>query len=138
MEAALAAFLAPFLPHLIRLGEKAAEEAGARLGADGWKYAKALWMKLRPKVEEKPAAKEAVADVAERPEDEDALAALRQQLKKLLAADEALAREVEHVWREAEAAGATNVIVTASGERSVAAQTISGSTVTTGDQIARE
>jgi hypothetical protein len=136
MEAALVAFLAPFLPYLIRLGEKVAEEAGAKLGAEGWNFAKALWGKLRPKVETKPAAQEAVGDVAQAPEDEDALAALRLQLRKLLAEDEALAGEVGRLWREAEAANV--VTVTASGERSVAAQTITGSTVTTGDQVARE
>jgi hypothetical protein len=136
MEAALVAFLAPFLPYLIRLGEKVAEEAGAKLGTEGWNFAKALWGKLRPKVETKPAAQEAVGDVAQAPEDEDALAALRLQLRKLLAEDEALAGEVGRLWREAEAANV--VTVTASGERSVAAQTITGSTVTTGDQVARE
>jgi hypothetical protein len=136
MEAALVAFLAPFLPYLIRLGENVAEAAGAKLGAEGWNFAKALWGKLRPKVEAKPAAQEAVGDVAHAPEDEDALAALRLQLRKLLAEDEALAGEVGRLWREAEAANV--VTVTASGERSVAAQTITGSTVTTGDQVARE
>jgi hypothetical protein len=37
------AFLAPFLPYLLKAGEKAAEEAGRRLGAAAWEQAQALW-----------------------------------------------------------------------------------------------
>ena len=36
-------FLAPFLPYLLKAGEKAAEEAGRRLGAAAWEQAQALW-----------------------------------------------------------------------------------------------
>ncbi len=113
----LAQFLAPFLPYLLKMGEKAAEEAGKKLGAEAWERAKALWGRLRPKVESKPAAREAVEDAAAAPQDEDALAALRLQLKKLLAEDPALATEIARLWGEAQAAGVT---VAASGDRSVA------------------
>ncbi len=44
----VAAFLAPFLPYLLKAGEKAAEEAGKKLGGDAWDKAKSLWGKLRP------------------------------------------------------------------------------------------
>ena len=90
----IVSFLTPFLPYLLKVGEKAAEEAGKKLGADAWERAKALWAKLRPKVEGKPAAQEAAADVAANPQDEDAQAALRHQLKKLLAEDESLLADV--------------------------------------------
>jgi len=43
-------FLTPFLPYLLKVGAKAAEEAGKKFGADAWEQAKALWGKLRPKV----------------------------------------------------------------------------------------
>jgi hypothetical protein len=82
-------------------------------------------------VETKPAAQEAVQDVAKAPEDADAQAVLRLQLKKLLAEDEALAREVAQLWEEARAAG---VVIIAAGQRSVAALSIEGSTIITGDQ----
>ncbi|MEJ5241594.1 MAG: hypothetical protein WHS87_10390 [Anaerolineales bacterium] len=45
----LTTFLAPFLPYLLKMGEKAAEEAGKRLGEAAWEQAKALWEKLRRK-----------------------------------------------------------------------------------------
>ena len=57
------AFLAPFLPYLLKVGENAAEEAGKKLGQQAgggaWEKAKALWAKLRPKAEAKDAAQEA-------------------------------------------------------------------------------
>jgi len=128
----LVAFLAPFLPYLVKVGEKAAEEAGKKLGGDAWDKARALWGKLRPKVEDKPAAQEAVADVAAAPQDEDVQAALRQQLRKILAEDEALAAEVARLWEEAKATGVTMI---ASGERAVVISgDVSGSTIVTGDQ----
>jgi len=95
----LVAFLVPFLPYLLKVGEKAAEEAGKKLGADAWEKAKALWGKLRHKVEAKPAAQEAVQDVAADPQDEDAQAALRLQLKKLLR-DKTLAAEIAQVLED--------------------------------------
>ena len=91
---ALIDFLKPFLPYLLKAGEKAAEEAAKKLGADAWVWAKTLWEKLRPKVEAKPSIREAVEDVAAAPDDADAQAVLRRQLRKLLGDDEALAGEI--------------------------------------------
>lgn len=128
-------FLAPFLPYLLKAGEKAAEEAGKKLGAAAWEKAKALWAQLRPKVEAKPAAREAVQDVAAYPKDEDARAALRLQLRKLLAEDPALAAEVARLWEGAQATGATVTTVTAAGDRSVAVGgDVRGSTIITGNR----
>lgn len=128
----LIAFLAPFLPYLLKAGEKAAEEAGKKLGEAAWERANALWSQLRPKVAARPAAQEAVQDLAAAPGDPDAQAALRQQLKKLLAEDPALAEAMARLWREAQAAGVT---VTAVGERSVAiGGDVGGSVIITGDR----
>jgi len=131
-------FLAPFLPYLLKAGERAAEEMGKNLGSEAWEQAKALWSKLRPKVEAKPAAQEAAQDVAANPEDADAQAALRLQLKKLLAEDKTLAEDVARLWEEIRAAGVT---VTAIGDRSVAiGGNVSDSVIITGDhnQVERE
>ena len=124
-------FLTPFLPYLLKVGEKAAEEAGKKLGGDAWDRAKGLWGRLRPKVEAKPAAQEAVGDAVAEPKNEDAQATLRQQLRKLLAEDDDLAREIGQQWAAAQAAGVT---IIASGDRAVAAQNIIGSTIVTGDR----
>lgn len=125
-------FLASFLPYLLKAGEKAIEKAGEKSGEAAWEKAQALWGKLRPKIEARPAAQEAAADVAQNPQDEDAQTALRLQLKKLLAEDAALAEEVARLWSEAQAAGVT---VTAAGDRSAAiGGSVSGSTINTGDQ----
>ena len=126
----VALFLTPFLPYLLKAGEKAAEEAGTKLGSAAWERAKGLWSRLRPQIEAKPTAQEAVTDAAAAPHDEDAQAALRLQLKKLFTENEELAREIGQQWAAAQAAGVT---IIASGERSVAAQNITGSTIITGD-----
>ena len=55
---ALTAFLAPCLPFLLeKVGAPALEGAASKLGEDTWEKAKAIWGKLRPKVESTAAAK---------------------------------------------------------------------------------
>jgi len=135
LAAQLVQFLAPFLPYLLKgvklAGQEAAKKLGEKAGEQSLDHAKALWEKLRPKVEAKPAALEAVQDAAERPDDEDALAALRLQLKKLLAEDQPLAQELARLLQQAQAGGRT---VTASGNRSVAiGGNVTGSVIVTGD-----
>jgi hypothetical protein len=67
------------------------------LGEKGPEMLKALWAKLRPKVAEKPSADEAVHDVVKAPEDADAQAVLRVQLRKILEADSSLAAEIAQI-----------------------------------------
>lgn len=98
----LTKFLSPFLPYLLKLGDKAAEEAAKKLGGDAWEKVKVIWAKLRPQVEAKQSVQEAIIDVAETPDDEDAIAALRQQLKKLLKEDPALSSEIGRLLASAE------------------------------------
>ena len=114
----LVTFLAPFLPYLLKMGEQAAEEAGKKLGAEAWEGAKALWAKLKPKVEAKPAAREA------------AQTALQWQREKVLAEDEALADEVRQTLQSQPARQ-----VIARGARSIAiGGSVSGSVIVTGDR----
>jgi hypothetical protein len=68
----------------------------------------------------------AVTDAASEPDDTDAAAALRQQVKRALREDPELLRELAGLLPAAEP-----VTVTASGERSIAAQRIG--TAITGD-----
>jgi len=84
-------FLSPFLPYLLKVAEKSAEEVGKKFGAEAWDRATTLWGKLRGRSEVEKAAQDAAA----MPEDPDAQAALRLQLKKLLTEDTALADEIE-------------------------------------------
>jgi hypothetical protein len=113
----LVQLLAPFLPYLLKgaklAGQEAAKKLGEKTGEQGFEQVKALWDRLRPKMEARPAALEAAQDAAAHPDDEDALAALHLQLKKLLAEDEALAQELVRLLTQARPAGQT---VTASGE----------------------
>ncbi len=102
----LTTYLIPVLPYLLKAGEKAAEEAGKKLAGDAWDGAKALWAKLWPRVEAKPAALEAVRDAAQAPDNTDFQAALRLQLSKLLE-DQTLAAEIEQLL--AQAKGGSNV-----------------------------
>ncbi len=88
---ALVTTLAPALPFLVSGGKELVEEAGKALNVE---LVKKLWGKLRPRVEEKPAAAEAAQEVARAPEDGDALGALRIQLRKILESDPALAAEL--------------------------------------------
>ena len=124
--------LVPFLPYLLKAGEKAAEETGKKAVDQSLEWGKSLWTKLKPKVEAKPAALEAAQDVAHAPEDEELRVALRVQLRKLLTEDQSLAEEVSHLLEQGKAAGN---VVTASGERSVAiGGHVKGSTIVTGDR----
>lgn len=125
------ATLAPCLPYLLKFGEKAGEEAAKRFGADVWEQAKAIWAKIWPKVEASPAAKEAVSDAASMGDDEDALASLRLQIKKLLTQDSGLAREIAVLLEEGQRASVTVVV---SGDRAVGiGGDMSGGTINTGD-----
>ena len=94
---------------------------------DAWKQAQTLWGKLRGHKEVEKAAQ----DVAAMPEDSDTQAALRLQLKKLLAENEALAEELARLLEQAQPSGSA---VTAVGARSIAVGgSVSSSTFITGD-----
>lgn len=77
--ALLVTILAPCLPFLMGLGQKAVEKGAEKLGEKGAEgllpQVRKIWEKLHPKVEAKAAAKEAAEDVAKSPDDADAVAA---------------------------------------------------------------
>jgi len=123
----LVTFLAPFLPYLLRAGEKAVEEMGEKFGAEAWERAKTLWGRLRGK----PDIESAAQDVAAMPDDLDAQVALRLRLRKLLAGDEPLAKELIQLWEEMKVTG---IAATAHRERSVAVgRDVTGSIIISGD-----
>jgi hypothetical protein len=106
--ATLTAFLAPFLPTLLKLGGKvlegaattSGEAAGSKLTENALKKAGAIWQKLFPKVEAKEAAKEAAEDVAKAPDDARAQASLELQLEKILNSDPSLAEAIAKIMEE--------------------------------------
>ncbi|MBO1062672.1 MAG: hypothetical protein AN483_15330 [Aphanizomenon flos-aquae MDT14a] len=108
--AVIVKFLAPCLPFLLTMGNKAAEGASQKVGEDVWNSAKVIWAKLWPKVEAKEAAKEAAEDVAKNPDDEDLQVSLRVQLKKILEADTALAEEIAKILEEQKSDGGSSVV----------------------------
>ncbi|HEX6700062.1 MAG TPA: hypothetical protein VF101_04960 [Gaiellaceae bacterium] len=106
-------------------------KAADALGREVWEQAQELWARLRPKVEDKEAAKEAVEAVAAEPDDELARSALAFQVKTLLQADPVLAQELERLWQQGESVRTT----VASGDRSVAiGGDASDNTIVTGDR----
>lgn len=134
----IAAFLSPLLPYLIKSSEETAKEIGKKFGDEVWERAKALWVKLWPKIESEPVTKSFIQNIAsdleKNPTDEAAKSALLYQLKTLINNDSALEKEIKYLWEETKTTeGVSNVI--ASGERSVAfGGDAVGSNITTGDQ----
>ena len=126
----LTKFLAPFLPFLMNVGNKVFDGAVAKAGEDAWDKAKAVWAKLQPKVETKPAALEAAADVAKAPDDEDLQVALRVQLKKLLEQDELLAQEIARIMQEnSQENSGDKVVQNVTGENNQTLGNVQGSKV---------
>lgn len=104
--ALLVNLLAPCLPGLMSMGKKMGEASATaiakKVGEQSVQQTTKIWQRLWPSVSAKEAAKEAAKDVAENPNDEDSLAALRRQLKKILENDKQLASEIAMLLKEAE------------------------------------
>lgn len=132
---ALTAFISPFLPFLMQLSkkgvEKATETASGKFGEAAWSKAQAVWEKLSPKIEGKEAAKEAAADVANQPEDEDLQVALRVQLKKILEQDESLLKIVAQIFEEDAPDGTSGIqiVQTVTGNQNQTIGQVSGGKV---------
>ena len=92
--AAIAAAVVAFLsPYFLEGGKAAAKKAGeALIGA------------IQRRFQDKPAAREALDDMRNDPQDEDVQAALRVQLKKAMKADEAFAADLAGLLEEAKEA----------------------------------
>lgn len=93
----LVEFLAPCLPFLPYVGNQTVEGASHKVSEDVWRKVIQVWSQLQQKVQEKPAALEAVMDVAKDLEDEDSQATLRKQLKKILESDTLLSVEIAKI-----------------------------------------
>jgi hypothetical protein len=78
-----AATLTVLTPYLVKVGEKLAEEIGGSIPENAGK----LWKTTAQKFKGKPAAEEAMKDLARNSSDEDTQAAFRKELKKALNED---------------------------------------------------
>jgi hypothetical protein len=123
VETAIVQLLTPFLPTLLGKAHEIGQEIADRTADAAWDYAKRIWERLRPRLEERPGASEAAQDVADAPQDADAGIVLQIHVKKILAEDPGLATELRSLVDQAKAAG-----VVAAGTGSVAAQTIHAET----------
>ncbi len=96
----LTAFLSPFLPFLIKFGEKSAETAGSKFGEDAWNKAKKIWDKLHPAVAAKEDAKVAAEQVAAKPESEARKAVFQEELTTLLQENPDLLAAIAQIMQE--------------------------------------
>lgn len=126
LSSAVASALLHALPHLTTsAGDGAAKAIGGKLGEQAFKLAEKIWDHLKPKVEASPAAVVAVADAAAEPRDEDNLAALRKEIKKILKSDSALTEVLSKLLEEDEKARGHHYFAQA-GDGGVAAGKIHG------------
>lgn len=95
--------------------------------------AQRVWKLLEPVLSKRPTGREVVVDIKANPSDEDLQAALRVQVRKLIADDKDLAAELTG---ELGATAGASVSVSAAGARSVAVGSdITGSIIVTGDRL---
>jgi hypothetical protein len=95
--------LCPALPFLVKVGEKVAEGVSAdavkTLGKSTWDKARNIWTKLRPRVQQKGTAQQAVNKVLQRP-DEISQFALISEVRDILEDNPELAQELLKLLQE--------------------------------------
>lgn len=130
----LTAFISPFLPSLLKLGDKAVdkdtESTAGKFGEVAVKKAQAIWEKLSPKVEAKESAKEAVLDVAKNPDDEDLQVVLRVQIKKLLEQDEELLNLIAEIFQAGDGISGSRIVQDVIGNQNQIIGQVAGGSVT--------
>jgi hypothetical protein len=129
---ALSEALRPALPLLLTAGNTMSEMVAGRALTALERWAANAWQRLRRgPTPETTAVEVAARDVVQRPDNLDAVAALRVQLRKLLEADPDLATELSGLVEEGRRTG---VLTVAAGARSVAVGgDVADSVIVTGD-----
>ena len=140
---AAVAALAPALPYLGILGEKALEGAAAKIGEQAWGQAQGLWQRLRDWAGSGPQ-QAMVAELAADPERKVARDALALYLAEALERDPDLAGAIQGLLQggtvKVAHAGDNSVIVQGNGNKvangaSVVADNIQGSVINTGGGV---
>jgi hypothetical protein len=88
--------VATLAPYLVKAGEEFAKEVGKTAVSK----IETLYQFLNKRFKNHPSAKEALDDLKTKPDDEDAQAALRVQIKKLLKADPTLVKTIQQMLDE--------------------------------------
>lgn len=129
--AALTALLSPYLPFLMKLGEKAAESASSKIGTDAWETAKKIWEKLHPKLEAKDDARAAAEQVAAKPESGDRKAVFQEELETLLKDNPDLAKAIAQIMAESSPSGTSGLQInqTVTGNENQAIGQVTGGKV---------
>lgn len=105
--------LVPFLKSVIEgISKKAGEEIGSKTGNLAWEKAKQLHETIMTKSSSTPEVTKIVNALEKNPDDSDTQAALRFQIKDMLAKDEHFAKELALILKEASEAGADTVFQT--------------------------
>ena len=103
-------------PYLKLLGEEAVKEIGKNIGAQtsqtAWEKAQKLHELIKSKLSAKPDTAKVLTDLEKSPSDEDIQATIRYYLKETIATDEAFAKQIAAILRDAVEAGADNVFQT--------------------------
>jgi hypothetical protein len=94
MPAELVALLAPLLPSLLKLGDRALEKAGEKAADGAVAAAHKLWAKLWPRLRSTRRGAGAVHGLAEQPDDDDLRAALEAEVDTLLRHNNGLRQDV--------------------------------------------
>ena len=96
----IAPFITPFLPFLLKFGEKSAETAGSKFTEEGWNQAKKIWDKLHPKIEAKEDAKVAAEQLAAKPDSKPRQAVFQEELEILLKENPDLVEAIAQIMQE--------------------------------------
>ncbi len=100
------AIVALLSPYLAEAGKAAAKKTGEAIANATPK----IYQAVKAKFNQKPAAVEALSDLKENPSDEDIQAAVRVQLKKLLAEDASFASQLQQLLEMAQSTDASTVV----------------------------
>lgn len=133
--ALLATFLSPFLPHLVKLGGKAAEAVteaiSEKFGEAAWAKAQKIWQRLSPKIEAKEDMKVATTQAVAKPDSQARQALFQEELEVLLNENPELADAIAKIMQEDAPDGTpgTQIIQTVTGNKNQTIGQVFGGTV---------
>ena len=100
----LTSFLLPFIPYLLKLGNKAVEKTtetvAEKFGENAWKKAQKIWSKLSPQLKQNSDFQDATDKVAAKPESDARQAVFHEELKELLEKNPDLAEVIFQIMNE--------------------------------------